>query len=180
MTPPGPTTTPAAPLSDVELAGRLRLAVGLLGRWLRQRDPGDLSPAQMSALAQVDVYGPLRIGDLATRERVAAPTITRVVGMLAGAGLVERRSDPEDRRSWLVSITPDGRRQLDRIRSERVTLLVRRLAALSDEDKRAIAAALPVLEAIPAQDAAEHRAKLTASSQAPPSDSPGCGATVGP
>ena len=171
-------TASVAPPSDVELAGRLRLAVGMLGRWLRQRDPGDLSPAQVSALAQVDVFGPLRIGDLAVRERVAAPTITRVVGILTEAGLVQRTSDPDDRRSWLVSITPAGRRQLDQIRSERVTLLVRRLAALSGEDRNAIAAALPVLESIPAEDHAALPARLTASPQLPPSESPGFATTV--
>ena len=32
-------------MSDAELAGRLRVAVGLLVRRLRQRDPGHLSPA---------------------------------------------------------------------------------------------------------------------------------------
>lgn len=48
--------TPATtrPLTDAELAGRLRVAVGLLVRWLRQRDPGQLSPATLSALITVE------------------------------------------------------------------------------------------------------------------------------
>ena len=57
-------------MSDAELAGRLRVAVGLLVRRLRQRDPGHLSPAQLSALVTIEAAGPVRNGDLAARENV--------------------------------------------------------------------------------------------------------------
>jgi DNA-binding MarR family transcriptional regulator len=137
------------PAAEVELAGRLRLAVGMLCRWLRQRDPGGLSPAQLSALSHLDLAGPLRLGDLAGRERVAAPTATRVVGALEQAGLVTRGPDPADRRGSLVAITAVGRQALDEVRRERTTLLAQRLAALSDMDRAAIADALAALEAIP-------------------------------
>ncbi len=136
------------PESAPELAGRLRLAVGALVRWMRQRDPGNLSPAQLSALASVDVYGPLRIGDLAARERVAAPTMTRLVAQLADAGLLTRGPDPTDGRGSLVSLAPAGAAALDEVRRERTTLLGRRLAALSAEQRAAVAAALPALEAL--------------------------------
>jgi len=133
---------------DAELAARLRIAVGGLVRWLRQRDPGSLSPAQLSALLSVELYGPLRIGDLAARERVSPPTMTRLVDVLAEARLVDRRPDPEDRRGQLVELAPAGGALLAEIRRERTTLLSRRLAALPPEDRAALAAALPALEAL--------------------------------
>ena len=133
---------------DAELAARLRIAVGGLVRWLRQRDPGSLSPAQLSALLSVEAYGPLRIGDLAARERVSPPTMTRLVDVLADAGLVDRRPDPEDRRGQLVELATAGGGLLAEIRRERTTLLSQRLAALSPADRAALAAALPALEAL--------------------------------
>jgi DNA-binding MarR family transcriptional regulator len=135
-------------LDDAELAARLRLAIGGLVRWLRQRDPRSPSPAQLSALVSVESYGPLRIGDLAARERVSAPTISRLVDVLAGAGLVGRRPDPDDRRGQLVALSERGAALLADIRRERTTLLARRLEALAPEDRAALAAALPALEAL--------------------------------
>jgi DNA-binding MarR family transcriptional regulator len=137
-----------APTDDAELAGRLRIAVGSLVRWLRQSDPGQLSPAQLSALVTVEAHGPLRIGDLAARERVAAPTMTRLVGVLADAGVVARDTDPVDGRGSLVGLSPAGRALLEEIRRERTSLLVSRLAGLSAADRAALAAALPALEAL--------------------------------
>jgi DNA-binding MarR family transcriptional regulator len=136
------------PPDDAELAGRLRIAVGSLVRWLRQSDAGRLSPAQLSALVTVETQGPLRIGDLAARERVAAPTMTRLVGVLAEAGLVHRETDPVDGRGSLVGLSREGRALLEEIRRERTSLLVSRLAALSAADRAALAAALPALEAL--------------------------------
>ena len=133
---------------DAELAARLRIAVGGLVRWLRQQDPGSLSPAQLSALLSVEAYGPLRIGDLAARERVSAPTMTRLVDVLAEAALVGRRTDPEDGRGQLVALSAAGESLLADIRRERTTLLVQRLAALDPDDRAALAAALPALEAL--------------------------------
>jgi DNA-binding MarR family transcriptional regulator len=133
---------------DAELAARLRIAVGGLVRWLRQTDPGSLSPAQLSALLSVEAHGPLRIGDLAARERVSPPTMTRLVDVLADARLVDRRPDPEDRRGQLVELATAGSTLLAEIRRERTTLLSQRLAALSAEDRAALAAALPALEAL--------------------------------
>jgi len=139
---------PDAGLSDVELAGRLRVAVGLLVRRLRQRDPGHLSPAQLSALVTIEAAGPIRNGDLAARENVAAPTMTRMVGALEEAGLVNRRPDPSDARGSLVSLAPGGAAALRALRRERNNILIQKLAALSPEQRAALEAALPALEAL--------------------------------
>ncbi|CAA9240928.1 MAG: hypothetical protein AVDCRST_MAG41-1409 [uncultured Corynebacteriales bacterium] len=134
--------------ADGELAGRLRMAVGLLVRRLRQRDPGDLSVAQLSALVTIESLGPVRSGDLAAREHVAAPTMTRLVGMLADAGYVTRSPDPSDGRGSLVSLAPAGAAALDAVRRQRTSELSVRLARLSPAQRASIAAALPALEAL--------------------------------
>jgi DNA-binding MarR family transcriptional regulator len=135
-------------MSDAELAGRLRVAVGLLVRRLRQRDPGHLSPAQLSALVTIEAAGPVRSGDLAARENVAAPTMTRMVGVMEEAGLVTRRPDPSDARGSLVSLAPGGSAALDALRRERNNQLSRTLSRLPHDQRAALVAALPALEAV--------------------------------
>src|SRR5881227_1051032 len=94
---------------DVELAAKLRLLVARLARQLRQHAAGGLTPSQLSALSTINDLGPLRLGELAVQEGVAPPTVTRVVGVLVDAGLVERKGDPDDARSARVAMTDGGR-----------------------------------------------------------------------
>lgn len=138
----------APPPELVELAVKLRIAFALVTRAQRQDVPGKLTAVQLSALYKVEFFGPLRLGDLAAREQVASPTMSRVVASLEVAGLVKRRIDPASARSSLISITASGSRQIDAVRRDRTDVLTCRLAALSGEQQRALAAALPALEAL--------------------------------
>lgn len=51
----------------------------------------------------------LRGGELACRLGVEPPTVTKMLRRLEGLGLVERRPDPADARSFLVYLTEKGR-----------------------------------------------------------------------
>jgi DNA-binding MarR family transcriptional regulator len=127
---------------------RLRLVIARLYRQLAQASGDDLNLtyAQLSALARTQEHGPLRIGELAAHEQVAAPSLTRTIAPLAAAGLVSKHPDPSDRRSWLVTVTPEGAALLGRIRRERSELLTRRIARLDPGQVDTLLAALPVLE----------------------------------
>jgi MarR family transcriptional regulator, transcriptional regulator for hemolysin len=43
-------------------------------------------------------------------------TLVRLIDKLQGMGLIERRSDPSDRRVWRLSLTPVARAKLARVR----------------------------------------------------------------
>ena len=137
---------------DEETASRLRLAVMRLARRLRQESPPGITPSQLSALATVNHYGPLTIGELAAHENVQPPTISRVVGTLEGDGWIERIADESDRRVALVRSTPKARRELVRIRHERNVYLANRLSTLDRADLDTVLAALPALEAMLVED----------------------------
>ncbi|SDM77181.1 MarR family winged helix-turn-helix transcriptional regulator [Actinacidiphila guanduensis] len=124
------------------------LIVARLYRQLAQASADDLNLtyAQVSALARIEQAGPIRLGELAAREQVAAPSLTRTVRPLAEAGLIGKEADPSDGRSWLVSITPEGAAVLERIRRERAALLARRMSRLTDAQRATLDEALPVLE----------------------------------
>src|SRR5688500_13056662 len=88
------------------LAPRLRLAITRMARRLRQEAGTDLGPSQVAALATIERHGPLSPSELAERERIKRPTVTRIASNLEGAGLIERVRDPADGRSSILSATP--------------------------------------------------------------------------
>lgn len=146
----------SAPTRDVgahaETAARLRVVVARLARQLRQQSPGGLTPSQWAALATVEAHGPLRIGDLAEREGVTAPTATRVVASLEEAGLLSRTSDPADRRTSYIALTDAAREKLESARGAQNSALVQRLSAMPHGDIQQLVDVLPVLESLLVED----------------------------
>src|SRR3954471_10509537 len=94
--------------APVDLAHRLRPVIARTSRRLRQEGGSELSPTLTAALVTVERDGPLTPSELATRERIRRPTVTRLVGRLVEAGLVTRTAAPGDGRSSLVAVTAAG------------------------------------------------------------------------
>ena len=133
-------------LSD-DLAPALRMAVMRLARRLRLEDTAaGATLSQLSALAVIEKFGPIGIGDLAARERVQPPTMTRMVTKLEALGLIRRTGDPKDGRIVRVAITNDGGKALADSRQRRTAFLAANVVTLSDSDRRALVRALPILE----------------------------------
>ena len=133
---------------DAELASRLRLVVGRLNRRIRIDGRESVPPLQLSALVTVEERGPLRLSDLARREAVSVPTMSRVLAALDEQRLVVRTPDPQDARGVLVTLSPEGERRLAAVRSHRTALVARRLRGLDAAQRASIRAALPALEAL--------------------------------
>jgi len=139
-------TVDSAATEVANLAPRLRVAVTRLNRRLRSNALGGISPAQASALSMIERLGSPALNTLAAAEQIRPPSMTRIVDALESDGLVERRVDDADRRSFRVSLTSAGRRELTTIRNRKTAFLERRLAALSQADRVAVAHALDILE----------------------------------
>src|SRR5438093_165647 len=90
------------------MAGRLRVSATRLARVLRRQADTGLSPSQLTALTTIEKHGPITLGALAEHERVAPPSITKVVAKLESAGLVTRAVAAEDRRVSRVVTTREG------------------------------------------------------------------------
>jgi DNA-binding MarR family transcriptional regulator len=131
---------------DSELAARLRLVLNRLARRLRSETVGGLSPSLISALVSIEGAGAITLGELAARERVTPPCVTRMVATLEGHALVRREVDSGDRRVSRVSLTAEGRRTVVRSRTRKTVYLAQRLYRLDPSEAVAIRAALPVLE----------------------------------
>ncbi len=145
-----PAGSASTPETTAEVAGRLRLAVARLHRILRQQADLGLTPTKLAHLATINREGPLPLGDLAALERVAPPTVTKVVKGLEAQGLVRREADPADKRVTLVRVTDEGRRTIAAIRDRKDLWLATRLEELEPADLARLAAALDVLEELSA------------------------------
>lgn len=135
-----------------ELAARLRLAVGRLHRRIRIDGRESIPPLQLSALVTVEQHGPLRLSELARREAVTAPTMSRVLSALDEQGLVIRTPDPNDARGVRIVLSEEGAVRLTEVRTHRTALVARRLARLDSGQRAALQAALPALEALLVDD----------------------------
>jgi DNA-binding MarR family transcriptional regulator len=145
---------PTSRQADAErIADRLHsAAIHLLRRLRTEDDASGLSAPRLSALSVVVFGGPLTLGELARREQVRPPTITRVARDLEALGLVRLEADPADARVKRVVATARGTRLLQAGRKRRVTALAAAVAALPAAARRELAAALPVLEQVARAD----------------------------
>lgn len=141
-----PAPAPDAGTGITDLAERLGLAVTRLHRQLRRQSAGGLTPTQMSALSTIARHGSLTLGELATSEQVAPPTITKVVAKLGDRGYAARTVDGGDRRIHRVTVTAAGSRYLATVRSQRKAWLAERLAAIPAADRDLLAAAVEVID----------------------------------
>jgi DNA-binding MarR family transcriptional regulator len=143
-----PAVTSADDARMTDLAARLRLTVGRLNRRIRIDGRESVPPLQLSALVTVEEHGPLRLSELARREAVTAPTMSRVLTSLVEQGLVHREPDPHDARGVLITLSELGSAHLDGVRTHRTALVARRLARLDPEQLEALHTAMPALEAL--------------------------------
>lgn len=140
-------------MSDVgALASDLLLAVHRLTRRLRQQTTDDgLTLTQLSALSVIWREGPLSAGDLAAKEQVRPPSITRVLTGLEALGLISRADNPRDGRQVLVRITDLGEQYLREHIRLRELWLIRRLSELSDQERDLLGRAGLLLDRLAAQ-----------------------------
>jgi DNA-binding MarR family transcriptional regulator len=130
------------------LAHALRPAVMRLARRLRQMQDEslELNPNQLSAMGVLLNSGDQLMGELAAREQVQPPSMTRIVNSLEERGYVARRPHPRDHRQCLVALTESGRQVLLANRRRRDEWLAVRIAGLDPADREALRRAVSVLE----------------------------------
>jgi DNA-binding MarR family transcriptional regulator len=136
-----------------EIAGALRVGVGLVVRKLRQSpSAGELTLAESSALAHLERSGPATSSDLARLERISPQSMGATISALEERGLIERTRDPEDGRRIALSITEAGRRTVHDKRGARTEQIA---AALRDgftqDELHQFAAIAPLLERLAAK-----------------------------
>jgi DNA-binding MarR family transcriptional regulator len=137
------------------IANRLRPVLLRLARELRREVHSlGVTGGQASLLVQIKQAPGIGIRELAARERISVPGISKYVARMEAAGLVERQAVGGDRRRVGLHVTSAGDRVLRSIKSKRTAWLAERLRGLDPDQLDAIDAAIEPLMTLLKVDAA--------------------------
>jgi DNA-binding MarR family transcriptional regulator len=129
----------------VALANRLRPVLLQLTRELRREIHSlGVTGGQVSLLVQIERDPGIGVRELAARERMSPAGMSKYVGRLEAAGLVERTALADKRRVGL-RLTEPGVRVLRSVKHRRTAWLAARLRELGDDEQGAIERALEPL-----------------------------------
>jgi DNA-binding MarR family transcriptional regulator len=140
---------PDLDLSAVGVFGRLsRLALLVQPALEQVFERHGLRHGEFDVLAALRRSGPpyrLTPSSLSTMLMLSRAGMTNRLDRLEAAGLVRRRLDPADRRSFQVELTDRGYQVVDAAMTEHAANEIRLLAGLTDEQRRALDESLRVL-----------------------------------
>jgi DNA-binding MarR family transcriptional regulator len=108
----------------------------------------ELTYQQYNVLRMIDTLGPQAQAEVARRLLVTAPVVTRLASTLVEAGLVERGTDPDDRRAVVLALTATGRRRARSMRRDLLEAAREVLAPIPEERRASVAAALEELQVL--------------------------------
>src|SRR5437764_355816 len=119
---PLPHLPPAVPRMPQELADSPAFLLGRLGALVKSRaihefETIGFSPYHYAVLAVLAEAARQTQAEIADTLKVDRSQLVGLLDSLEERGLVERRRDPNDRRRHTVSLTPDGKAQLGRLRA---------------------------------------------------------------
>lgn len=125
---------------------RLRRA---LRRGARVADPGNpLAVSQLELLSALAENPAMRPGQLAYLLHMRPNTVTTIVNALVAHGMVSRAPADNDRRAIELTVTEAGRDAVNSWQAVNATLLRDALGTLSSQQRRALASAVPALDAL--------------------------------
>ena len=127
-------------------------ALARINRMLRNGvGPGALTLGATSALWVLVNSSPMRLSELAVRENVSAPTMSRLVAALERDGMIVRTADPLDGRASLIAPTPAAVELIRGATSRRAQLMESALARLAPEDRAAAERSIELLAEVLAE-----------------------------
>lgn len=131
------------------VVGRISRASRLLERGLKEFfESRAVEPWEFDVLATLRRAGApyqLRVGQLVASAMVSSPALTNRLDRLVGKGLVERAVDPENRRSVIVTLTPEGFELVEDLVAGHVANEARLLEFLSAREREEVVGALRTL-----------------------------------
>ncbi len=132
------TTREAATTLALATFVKLRRAVNSLDARLApalQKEHG-LTESQFGVLEAVWHLGPMAQARLCEKLLVSGSNLTTVIDNLERRGLVRRGPNPDDRRAYLIALTPTGEALIARAFGPHAARITRLLGALSPAEQR--------------------------------------------
>jgi len=141
------TTAPVADAPEQTLGFLLHDVARLLRKRFEQtaRSLG-LTRAQWQVLAHLAQNEGIQQGALADLIEIEPITLVRILDRLQGAGLIERRSHPRDRRIWLLYLTETARPALLEMKKLGAQTRGEALRGISEADRERLIAILSAMK----------------------------------
>lgn len=114
-----------------------RLMTAIVATTLADIDEA-VSVPQLRILVMLHVNGPMNLVGIARRLGVDRSNASRPADRLVAMGLADRNADVSDRRSVVLSLTPQGRRFIDSVLDRRRAILGGLVSRLDAPDRRAL------------------------------------------
>ncbi len=134
---------PAGHEAELRLWLRMLTCTTLIETGIRRRlrDEFEMTLPRFDLLAQLDKAktgrdGGMTLGELSRRMMVSNGNVTAIVEALLEQGLIDRRPSPQDRRTQLVRLTPQGRRAFARLAAAHAEWMAQTFAGLSAAEMR--------------------------------------------
>ncbi|MCU0804789.1 MAG: MarR family transcriptional regulator [Burkholderiales bacterium] len=111
------------------------------------RQSFDCTLPRFDLMAQLERHPEgLRMGELSRRMMVTGGNVTGITDQLVKEGLVTREAPPDDRRAFVVRLTPAGRKSFQRMAQAHEAWIVELFAALPASERRQLYALLAKLK----------------------------------
>jgi DNA-binding MarR family transcriptional regulator len=99
----------------------------------------DLTVTQLRLLLVLHTHGPLRMSDIASQLKVTLPTTTTIVDHLIRKNMVQRETDPKDRRLVICKLTTEGQMLINKLWGSGRSIIEKLLEGLTREQMEKIA-----------------------------------------
>jgi DNA-binding MarR family transcriptional regulator len=131
------------------MATALRTAISGLHKVLRKQvyTGHSYSMTEMGTIGQLYRNPALLPTELAGLTMVKTQTMSQILNKLEQNGIISKTSSEKDKRKVLVSLTPAGRKMVEKTRYDRDEVLKGAIdRSLTEKEKELLAKALPVLD----------------------------------
>lgn len=120
---------------------KLTRAVETMGSHLQRHLASlGMTPPQLAVLEALLHLGPMSQGELGRKLLRSNPNMTAVLDNLERNGWTRRERSPEDRRVMVVSLTPEGRRVIEKVFPTHAAHIAALMGALTAEEQEQLGA----------------------------------------
>ncbi len=121
------------------------LLTRLMRKKFREKRVGDLSMAQFRTLAFLDANQGASLSDAASHIGLGLPSMSRLVDALVNRKLVTRATHGGDRRRVCLTLTRQGKRELEEAHKHAQAYFTDKLSELSDEERDRVSETMDLL-----------------------------------
>lgn len=116
-----------------------RASESVNGRLLRHLSEANMTISQFGTLEALLHLGPLNQKELGQKLLKSGGNITLVIDNLQKNGMVEKKTDPNDRRAVIISLTKKGRDFIEGFFPEHLKKIKEEFSVLTSEEKEQLA-----------------------------------------